>query len=107
MYSYTKPESRERRKLFLKGLRQSAADNVDPTIRQRIDRIDKSAAERGERELNALYDTRGNDRQSVAQAKAAVRTAFREEKAAARQALRDAEQQLKRSERAVNKAENS
>lgn len=106
MYSYTRSESRERRKLFFKGLRQSAADNVDPQIRQRIDRIDKAAAERGELELNALYDTRGNDRQAVAQAEAAVRTAPREEKAAARQALRDAEQQLKRSERAVNKAEN-
>ncbi|MEV3847901.1 hypothetical protein AB0J30_14035 [Streptomyces microflavus] len=107
MYSYTRAESRQRGKLFRQGFRQAFADNVDPTIRQRIDRIDKAAAERGERELNALYDTRGNDRQSVAQAKAAVRTASREDKAAARQALRDAEQQLKRSERAVNKAENS
>ncbi|WP_405549778.1 hypothetical protein [Streptomyces microflavus] len=107
MYSYTRAESRQRGKLFRQGFRQAFADNVDPTIRQRIDRIDKAAAERGERELNALYDTRDNDRQSVAQAKAAVRTASREDKAAARQALRDAEQQLKRSERAVNKAENS
>ncbi|MEV1088000.1 hypothetical protein [Streptomyces microflavus] len=106
MYSYTRAESRERGRLFRKGFRQALADNVDPKLRQRIDRIDQSAAERGERELNALYDTRGNDRQAVAQAKAAMRTASREDKAAARQALRDAEQQLKRSERAVNKAEN-
>ncbi|MEU3204265.1 hypothetical protein ABZ702_10345 [Streptomyces cyaneofuscatus] len=105
MYSYTRAESRERRKLFRKGFRQALADNVDPQLRQRLDRIDQSAAERGERELNALYDTRGNDRQAVAAAKAKVRTASREEKAAAREALRDAEQQLKRSERAVNKAE--
>ncbi|MBT2425242.1 hypothetical protein J7F02_05960 [Streptomyces sp. ISL-112] len=106
MYSYTRAENRERGKLFRKGFRQALADNVDPALRQRIDSIDQSAAERGERELNALYNTRGNDRQAVAQAKAAVRTAPREEKAAARQALKDAEQQLKRSERAVNKAEN-
>ncbi|MGC4911215.1 hypothetical protein ACLQ2J_36475 [Streptomyces cyaneofuscatus] len=106
MYSYTKAESRERGRLFRKGFKQALADCVDPEIRQRIDRIDKAAAERGERELNALYDTRGNDRQAVAQAKAKVRTAPREERAAARQALRDAEQQLKRSEKAVSKAEN-
>ncbi|MFC8724287.1 hypothetical protein [Streptomyces bacillaris] len=106
MYSYTRAESRERLRLFLKGLRQAAADNVDPALRQRIDRIDQSAAERGQRELNALYDTRGDDRQAVAQAKAKVRTAPRQERAAAKQALREAEQQLKRSERAVHKAEN-
>lgn len=106
MYSYTRAESRQRGKLFRQGFRQAFADNVDPTIRQRIERIDQAAAERGQQELNALYDTRGNDRQAVAKAKAAVCTAPREEKAAARQALRDAEQQLKRSERAVSKAEN-
>ncbi|QKW41739.1 hypothetical protein [Streptomyces microflavus] len=105
MYSYTRAESRQRGKLFRKGFRQALADNVDPAIRQRIERIDQVAAERGQQELNALHSTRDGDRQSVAQAKAAVRTASREEKAAARQALRDAEQQLKRSERAVNKAE--
>ncbi|MEV7163102.1 hypothetical protein AB0N60_13495 [Streptomyces microflavus] len=107
MYSYTRAESRQRGKLFRQGFRQAFADNVDPQIRQRIERIDQAAAERGQRELNALHSVRESDRQSVAQAKAAVRTASREEKAASRQALRDAEQQLKRSERAVNKAENS
>lgn len=105
MYSYTRPESRQRGKLFRQGFRQAFADNVDPTIRQKIERIDQAAAERGQQELNALHGTRDSDRQSVAQAKAAVRTASRDDKAAARQALRDAEQQLKRSERAVNKAE--
>ncbi|MEV7309449.1 hypothetical protein AB0N67_24760 [Streptomyces microflavus] len=107
MHSYTRAESRQRGRLFRKGFRQALADNVDPTIRQRIDRIDQAAAERGQQELSALHGVRDGDRQAVAQAKAAVRTASREDKAAARQALRDAEQQLKRSERAVNKAENS
>lgn len=105
MYSYTRSESRQRSKLFRKGLRQSLADCVDPAIRQQIERIDQSAAQRGQRELNALHGVRDNDRNAVAQAKAAVRTASRYDKAAARQALRDAEQQLKRSEKAVNKAE--
>ncbi|WP_097867430.1 hypothetical protein [Streptomyces sp. rh34] len=105
MYSYTRAENRERGKLFRKGFRQALADCVDPAIRQKIERIDQAAAERGQRELNALHTVRETDRQAVATAKAAVRTASREGKAAARQALRDAEQQLKRSERAVHKAE--
>ncbi|MGW6287832.1 hypothetical protein [Streptomyces sp. NPDC055107] len=105
MHSYTRAESRQRGKLFRKGFRQALADCVDPAIRQQIERIDQAAAERGQRELNALHDVRENDRQTVAQAKAAVRTASRQDKATARQALRDAEQQLKRSERAVDKAE--
>lgn len=106
MYSYTRSENRQRGRLFRKGFRQALADCVDPAIRQQIERIDQSAAERGQRELNALHNVREGDRQAVAQAKAAVRTASRQDKATARQALRDAEQQLKRSERAVNRAEN-
>ncbi|MBK6040805.1 hypothetical protein [Streptomyces sp. MBT55] len=105
MFSYTRAESRQRGRLFRKGLRQSLADNVDPAVVRKIEAIDQSAAERGQRELNALHNVRNNDRTTVAQAKAAVRTASREDKAAARQALRDAEQQLRRSERAVGKAE--
>ncbi|MEU2800253.1 hypothetical protein [Streptomyces sp. NPDC007117] len=107
MFSYTRAESRERGRLFRKGFRQALADNVDPALERRIQAIDQSAAERGQRELNALHTVREADRNTVAQAKAKVRTASREDKAAARQALRDAEQQLKRSERAVNRAENS
>ncbi|MEU0977994.1 hypothetical protein ABZ488_02125 [Streptomyces griseus] len=106
MYSYTRDESRQRRKLFRKGFRQALADNVDPALERRIQAIDQSAAERGRRELNALHNVREGDRQAVATAKATVRTASRQDKAAARQALRDAEQQLKRSERAVSRAEN-
>ncbi|RPK93787.1 hypothetical protein [Streptomyces sp. ADI98-10] len=105
MYSYTRAESRQRGKLFRKGFRQALADNVDPNLERKIQAIDQAAAERGQRELNALYGTRETDRQAVAQAKAKVRTASRDDKAAARQQLRDAEQQLKRSERAVDKAE--
>ncbi|MFC9990938.1 hypothetical protein ACFXKV_17395 [Streptomyces globisporus] len=105
MYSYTRAESRQRGKLFRKGFRQALADNVDPVLERKIQAIDQSAAERGQRELNALHGVRDNDRNTVAQAKAAVRTASRDDKAAARQALRDAEQKLRRSERAVAKAE--
>ncbi|WP_030342256.1 hypothetical protein [Streptomyces californicus] len=105
MHSYTRAEARQRGKLFRKGFRQALADNVDPALERRIQAIDQAAAERGQRELNALHNVRETDRNRVAQAKAAVRTSSREDKAAARQALRDAEQQLRRSERAVNRAE--
>ncbi|MGY5069376.1 hypothetical protein [Streptomyces griseus] len=105
MHSYTRAESRERAKLFRKGFRQALADCVDPALQKKIERIDQAAAERGRRELNALYAVRENDRQAVATAKARVRTASRQDKAAARDVLRQAEQQLKRSERAVHKAE--
>ncbi|MFI0144371.1 hypothetical protein [Streptomyces globisporus] len=105
MHSYTRAESRERARLFRKGFRQALADCVDPALQKKIERIDQAAAERGRRELNALYAVRENDRQAVATAKAQVRTASRQDKAAARDALRQAEQQLGRSERAVHKAE--
>ncbi|MGQ4355284.1 hypothetical protein [Streptomyces drozdowiczii] len=107
MYSYTPAEKRQRNKLFRKVFRQALADCVDPVLGRQIERIDQSAAERGQRELNALHTVRETDRQAVANAKAAMRIASRQDRAAARQKVRDAEQQLRRSERAVNRAENS
>ncbi|WP_411088322.1 hypothetical protein [Streptomyces sp. 061-3] len=105
MYSYTPAEKRQRNRLFRKGFHQALADCVDPQVNARIDRIDAVAAERGQRELHALHAVRDKDRQAVATAKATLRTAPWAERSAARQKVRDAEQQLKRSERAVNKAE--
>ncbi|MEU2251152.1 hypothetical protein [Streptomyces sp. NPDC019224] len=105
MHSYTPAEKRQRAKLFRKGFRQALADCVDPALERQIERIDAAAAERGQRELNALHAVREKDRQAVATAKAQARTAARGDRAAARQRVRDAEQQLRRSERAVNKAE--
>ncbi|MFF3060882.1 hypothetical protein [Streptomyces sp. NPDC057909] len=105
MYSYTSSEKWQRAKLVRKTFRQALADCVDPQLNARIDAIDAKAAERGQRELNALHAVREKDRQAVATAKAALRTAPWAERSAARQKVRDAEQQLRRSERAVNKAE--
>ncbi|GGU94844.1 hypothetical protein FHX79_113710 [Streptomyces cavourensis] len=107
MYSYTKAESRERRKLFIKGLRQAAADNVDPALRRRIERIDQSAAERGALELAALHRVQADARQDLAAAKAVERAAPRAERAAAREARKQAEQRVRLAERAVHKAEQS
>ncbi|MFE2500811.1 hypothetical protein [Streptomyces rubiginosohelvolus] len=107
MYSYTRAESRERAKLFRRGLRQSLADCVDPDIKRKIERIDKSAAERGALELAALHRVQAEARHDLAAAKAAERTAPRADKAAARQARKAAEQRVKLAERAVHKAEQS
>lgn len=105
MYSYTPAEKRQRAKLFRKTFRQALADCVDPKLNARIDAIDAVAAERGQRELNALRTVREKDRQAVATAKATLRTVPWAERSAAKQTVRDAEQQLRRSERAVDRAE--
>lgn len=106
MYSYTPAEKRARRKLVREGSRMALAGlSPEAAKERRIDRIDAAAAERGQRELNALYALRENDRAAVATAKAALRAAARSDRATARQRVRDAEQQLRRSERAVDKAE--
>ncbi|MFJ9888007.1 hypothetical protein ACIQRW_19360 [Streptomyces sp. NPDC091287] len=107
MYSYTRAESRERSKLFRKGFRQALADCVDPAIRQQIERIDRSAAERGAQELAALHRVQADARQDLATAKAVERTAPRAEKAAAREARKQAEQRVRLAERAAHKAEQS
>ncbi|MFI5478392.1 hypothetical protein ACIBAB_04645 [Streptomyces rubiginosohelvolus] len=105
MHSYTRAESRERAKLFRRGLRQSLADCVDPDIRRKIERIDKSAAERGALELAALHRVQAEARHDLAAAKATERTAPRADKATARQARKAAEERVRLAERAVNKAE--
>lgn len=106
MHVYTPAEKRTRRKLVRDGSRMALAGlNPEAAKESRIDRIDAAAAERGQRELNALHAVREKDRAAVATAKAAMRTAAREDRAAARQRVRETEQALKRSERAVSKAE--
>lgn len=108
MHSYTRAESRERRRLFLKGAHQALGDNLDPAVTRRMHEIDAKAAERGARELAALQSKTDADRQAVATAKAAVKTSkWGAERDAARDVLRDAEKQLRRSERVLNRAEQS
>ncbi|MFB7430437.1 hypothetical protein ACFCZ5_03750 [Streptomyces microflavus] len=107
MHSYTRAESRERGKLFRKGLRQSLADCVDPAIKRRIERIDQAAAERGALELAALHKVQADARRDLAAAKAVERTAPRADKATARESRKQAEQRVRLAERAVHKAERS
>ncbi|MFF8500324.1 hypothetical protein ACF07L_06640 [Streptomyces anulatus] len=107
MHSYTRAESRERGKLFRQGFRQALADCVDPDIRQKIERIDQAAAERGAQELDALHKVQADARQDLAAAKAVERTAPRADRPAARAARKQAEQRVRLAERAVHKAEQS
>ncbi|MEU5618070.1 hypothetical protein [Streptomyces sp. NPDC047802] len=108
MHSYTRAESRERRRLFLKGAHQSIGDNLDPRVTRRIHEIDAIAAERGAKELAALERQADAARDTVAAAKAAVKASkWGAERSAARDALRDAEKNLRRAERAYHRAEQS
>ncbi|MFJ1787303.1 hypothetical protein ACIOML_23730 [Streptomyces anulatus] len=70
-----------------------------------LDDDTEAAAERGQRELNALHEVQATARQNLAAAKAAERTAPRADRAAAREARKQAEQRVKLAERAVHKAE--
>ncbi|WP_405811224.1 hypothetical protein OG524_18985 [Streptomyces sp. NBC_01520] len=108
MHSYTRAESRERRRLFLKGAHQSIGDNLDPRVTARIHAIDATAAERGARELAALERQADTARDTVATAKAAVKACgWGPDRSAARDALREAEKNLRRAERAYHRAAQS
>ncbi|WP_326678629.1 hypothetical protein [Streptomyces sp. NBC_01237] len=105
MESYTPAEKRERNRLFRKGARQALADCVDPRLEHRIQEIDRSAAERGARELQALHNVQEQARNDLARAKATERTTPRAERAAAKQARKDVEKRVRLAERAVSRAE--
>ncbi|MFD9762459.1 hypothetical protein ACFWXI_02835 [[Kitasatospora] papulosa] len=108
MHSYTRAESRERRRLFLKGAHQALGDNLDPRVTDRIHAIDAIAAERGAKELAALERQADAARDTVAAAKAAVKASkWGSDRSAARDALREAEKTLRRAERAYHRAEQS
>jgi hypothetical protein len=107
MHSYTRAESRERRRLFLKGAHQALGDNLDPAVTRRMHEIDAIAAERGARELAALQRQADAARDAVATAKAAVKASKWADRSAARDVLREAEKTLRRAERAYHRAEQS
>ncbi|MFF5617717.1 hypothetical protein [[Kitasatospora] papulosa] len=108
MHSYTRAESRERRRLFLKGAHQALGDNLDRRVTDRIHAIDAIAAERGAKELAALERQADAARDAVAAAKAAVRASkWGSDRSAARDVLREAEKTLRRAERAYHRAEQS
>ncbi|WP_240627705.1 hypothetical protein [Streptomyces scopuliridis] len=103
MRSYTPAERRRRAWLVVRGVKQSAADAVNPRIEAEISRIDARAEERGWRETDAMHDQLDKAKDQVAAARTAERTATRDGKNAARQARRDAEATLRRTEQAARR----
>ncbi|MFF2640332.1 hypothetical protein ACFVUB_11115 [Streptomyces niveus] len=101
MRSYTGAEKRKRAWLVVRGVKQAAADAVQPGIGRQIDRIDARAEERGARETVAMRSELEKAKDAVAAAKVAARTADRHGKQAAREAVKTAEQALKRTQQAA------
>ncbi|MFP3986902.1 hypothetical protein U9R90_05245 [Streptomyces sp. E11-3] len=99
--SYTAAERRTRGWLVLRGAKQAVADCVDPSLENRIDRIDERAEDRGRREVTAMARELEAARNNAAAAKAAEQVADRNDKPALRQARRDAEKTLTRVEQAA------
>ncbi|MFF5675287.1 hypothetical protein ACFY8S_35150 [Streptomyces hygroscopicus] len=102
--SYTPAEKRKRAWLVLRGVKQAAADAVDPTIERQIDRIDAAAAERGRMEAQALYRQNEKAKAELATAKAAERAARGKDRAAARDARKEAERRARATAQAIRRA---
>lgn len=102
--SYTRAEKSKRAWLVLRGAKQALADNVDPRLEHRIDRIDERAEDRGIREARALLQQNEQAKDNLAAAKAKERAAGREERPAARENRKKAEQQLRRTTAACRRA---
>ncbi|MCO8302824.1 hypothetical protein [Streptomyces sp. RKCA744] len=102
--SYTPAEKRKRAWLILRGVKQAAADAVDPKIERQIDRIDAAAAERGQREAVALFRQDEKAKAALAAARAAERAARGKDRAAARDARKEAERRARATETALRRA---
>ncbi|WP_066956218.1 DUF6257 family protein [Streptomyces lushanensis] len=105
MRTYTRAERTRRAWLVARGAKQSlaGADAVDPRIEAELDRIDDSAEERAWRDRSAMATQLDKDKDAVAAARTAERTAPRDGKQSARQARRDAESALRRTEQAARR----
>lgn len=101
MRSYTGAEKRKRAWLVVRGVKQAAADAVQPGIDRQIDRIDQAAEERGARDQAAMRSQLETAKTAAAAAKAAERTARPDNRQAAKHARRQAEQDLARTQRAA------
>ncbi|MEV0639026.1 DUF6257 family protein [Streptomyces sp. NPDC050619] len=106
--SYTGAEKRRIAWLTLKAGKQSLAgdrnvDTIDPKVKAEMDRIEERAAERGEREMQALKRKLSQAREDAATAKAAMRTSRGPERAAARREMHDHEAAARRVERELRR----
>jgi uncharacterized protein YlxW (UPF0749 family) len=106
--SYTGAEKRRIAWLALKAGKQSLAgdrnaDTIDPRLKREMDRIEERAADRGQREVQALQRKLDQARNDAATAKAAMRTSSGNERAAARRQMNDHEAAARRIERELRR----
>ncbi|MGP3977237.1 hypothetical protein ACTWQF_25140 [Streptomyces sp. 8N114] len=97
-HTYTPGEKVKRARLLAKGAKNAYGDTS--AIDLELDRIDRVATDRYERERRALDRQIDQAKDELAAAKAAERSARPEERQRAKQARRDAEDRLRRAERA-------
>lgn len=106
--SFTGAEKRRIAWLTLKAAKQSIAgdrdvDTIDPKLKAEVDRIEKRAEDRGQREVQALERRLSEARNAAANAKATMRTSKGAERAAARRQMQDHEQAARRIERELRR----
>jgi uncharacterized protein YlxW (UPF0749 family) len=106
--SYTGAEKRRIAWLALKAGKQSLAgdrnaDTIDPKLKREMDRIEERAADRGQREVQALQRKLDQARNDAATAKAAMRTTRGPERASARREMHDHEAAARRIEGELRK----
>lgn len=97
-HTYTPSEKAQRARLLAKGMKNAYGDTA--AIERQLDRIDRAAADRFEREQRALARQLDLAKDEVAAAKAAERSARPDQRQQARRARKDAEDRLRRAERA-------
>lgn len=98
-HSYTPSEKAKRARLVIKGVKNAYGDTSK--VEREIDTIDRRAADRWEREQQALERQIDDARNQVAMAKARLKAATSGDRGTARQQLKDAERALTRAERAA------
>ena len=106
--SYTGAEKRRIAWLAIKAGKQSLAgdrndDTIDPKLKREMDRIEERAADRGQREVQALERKLNQARNDAATAKAAMRTSNGPDRAAARRQMHEHEAAARRVERELRR----
>lgn len=106
--SYTGAEKRRIAWLGLKAFKQSTAgdrnvDTIDPKLKREMDCIEERAAERGQREVQALERRLAEARNAAASAKAAMRTSSGKDRVTARTQMHEHEAAARRVERELRR----
>jgi hypothetical protein len=106
--SYTNAEKRRIAWLVLKAAKQSMAgdrnaDTIDSKLKAEVDRIERRAEDRGNREVQALEKRLNEARNAAAGAKTTMRTSSGKDRVAARRQMNDHEQAARRIERELRR----